>query len=183
MNTFCSSHSTQTFSCSRGRRASRVFFSVLCISRKAMVSGCIQVLREPRRPSQQWPSAKRRVVSVVESLGQRQQRTPPSILSVRAQQFRQLARVPEVRVHRSPDEVAAMAKQRVLKLEAALQTLGEEGTPKAKAIQCSEEDETCSPRHPSGYREALRRFGCRAVQRIGTFERKEIKSRAPPNLT
>ena len=98
-------------------------------------SGWIQVLRGPRPPSQQWPSTKRRATSVVESPAQRQQRTPPPIPSSHAQQNRQPARAPEVRVHRSPDEVAAAGQQRVQRLEAALQTLGDEDTPEVKSLQ------------------------------------------------
>ena len=46
-----------------------------------------------------------------------------------------LRELPEVRVHRSPDEVAAAAQQRVQRLEAALHTLGDEDTPEVKSLQ------------------------------------------------
>ena len=71
----------------------------------------------------------------LESPAQRQQRKPPPIPSSHAQQNRQPARAPEVRVHRSPDEVAAAAQQRVQRLEAALQTVGDEDTPEVKSLQ------------------------------------------------
>ena len=144
----------------------RNFFASL-VSRTVMVrkgwtcldvpSGWVQVLRGSRPPSQQWRSAKRRTTSIAETVGQRQQRTPPSP-SVRAQQFRQ-ARVPESVFISPPDEVAAMAQQRVL---------GDEDTPEESHPRCFEEGESCSPGHPSAV--GTEQFVARCEKRVAALD-------------
>ena len=153
--------------------------------RRTIPSGWIQVLRGPRPLSQQWPSSKRRVTSVVESPAQRQQRTPPPIPPSHAQN-RQPARAPEVRVHRSPDEVAAAAQQRVQSLEAALHTLGDEDTPEVKSLQDALKNSKVQPRAVGRVpevcckmREAYCCIGC-GTEGIGTSGGRKIKSGASP---
>ena len=115
-------------------------------------------------------------------------RTPPPI-----PQNRQPARAPEVRVHRSPDEVAAAAQQRVQRLEAALQTLGDEDTPEVKSLQDALKKAKVAaqgipvegavgrvPEVCCKMREAHRCIGCGTVQGIGTFGGRKIKSGASP---
>ena len=73
-----------------------------------------------------------------------------------------------------------MAQQRVLKLEAVLQTLGDEDTPEVKAIQDALKKAKVAAQGIPGsavgtvptvcykVREARRRIGCGTIQGIGT---------------
>ena len=104
-----------------------------------------------------------------ETVGQRQERKPPSP-SVRTQQFRQ-ARVPEVRVHRSP---ADMAQQRVLKSSSA-----DVGGPRHSRGEghprCSERI-SCSPGHPVGVQlEQCQQFVARSEKRVAASDAARIQ--------
>ena len=104
-------------------------------------------------------------------MGQRHQRTAPSP-SARAQQFRQ-TRVPEVRVHPSPDEVAAEG----LEIGSSSADVGGrrhsrgEGHPK-----CSEEGDSCSSGHPSRVQlEQCQQFVTRYERRVAALDAERLE--------
>ena len=107
-----------------------VFVSRGCMPRKGwstleVPAGWLQVIRGPRPPAVQWPKASR---------GQGQFQKPP-VPSKKENKKQTERKVPGSENRRGPPQVSPAAQDRVLRLQTAVNALGDDDSPEAKMLR------------------------------------------------